>query len=229
MSNLAIIFSFSLIGILVDIWFIRTEYAGKKLKATFLKGIASLVFVGLGVFCYVKQPLPSAELILIGLILGLVGDVFINMSYLYEGATSNKVFVVGTLAFLLGHFLYIAFLVKRAESELLLAIILTIVLSIALIPLLLKQITAPSKGLKIFGCVYLTIVIAMFSCAVTQAIAIGVGSLSVIFLLGAFLFLVSDFIMIYNSFGKQIKPLKAIHLLVYYVGQILIATCIMLK
>lgn len=30
-----------LVGLLVDIWFIKTEYAGKLAKATALKGLAS--------------------------------------------------------------------------------------------------------------------------------------------------------------------------------------------
>lgn len=227
MSNLAFILPISIIGLLVDIWFIRTEYAGKMLKATVLKGCASYVFVCLGSYCYVKQSSDIGTLILIGLILGFVGDVLLNLRNLYEGAISNRVFALGILAFLSGHFLYIAFLVKQAPSKIFIAVILTIAIAVLSIPPLMKRITAPSKGLKIFGYVYLTVVIAMFSCAVAQVTAIGVSKLTCIFLLGALLFLVSDFIMIYYSFGKKIKPLRAINLLAYYVGQLLIATCIL--
>ena len=54
------------------------------------------------------------------------------------------------------------------------------------------------------------------------------GALTLVFTLGALLFVVSDFIMIYYSFGKKIKPLRAINLLCYYVGQLMIAVCILL-
>lgn len=40
-------------GILIDICFIRAEYAGKLLKATVLKDIASLFFVLWGDICIV--------------------------------------------------------------------------------------------------------------------------------------------------------------------------------
>ena len=56
----------------------------------------------------------------------------------------------------------------------------------------------------------------------------GAGALTLVFTLGALLFVVSDFIMIYYSFGKKIKPLRAINLLCYYVGQLMIAVCILL-
>ena len=105
--------------------------------------------------------------------------------------------------------------------------ILTVAIALLSIPPLMKRITAPSKGLKLFGYVYLTVVIAMFSCAVALLMALGIARLTVTFLIGALLFMVSDFIMIYYSFGKKIKPLRAINLLSYYVGQLLIASCIL--
>lgn len=174
-----------------------------------------------------KRPSDTATLILIGLISGMAGDILLNMRNLYEGGTSNKVFAIGILAFLLGHILYITFLLNQAFSERLIALILTVAIALLSIPPLMKRITAPSKGLKLFGYVYLTVVIAMFSCAVALLMALGIARLTVTFLIGALLFMVSDFIMIYYSFGKKIKPLRAINLLAYYVGQLLIASCIL--
>lgn len=218
----------SLIGLGVDVCFIKSEYAGEMKKATLLKGIASFFFVLLGVICYVDHPTNAGILIVIGLVLGMLGDIFLNMRNLYEGAKSNRIFAVGILAFLAGHFLYIAFLLGGAESKLYITLLLTLVLSVVAIPPLMKKITAPSKGLKIFGYVYLIIVIAMFSSSVNLVCSKGLSNLSLVFLLGAFLFVVSDFIMIYYSFGRKIKPLRAINLLAYYVGQLLIAGCIQL-
>lgn len=219
---------FAAVGLAVDIRFISAEYAGKMLKATVLKGAASLVFVLLGVFCFVQHPGSFGRLILIGLVLGMLGDIFLNMRNLYEGSKSSKVFAVGILAFLSGHFLYIAALIGRQSAIILPALIMTLVISVLAIPPLMKRICAPSKGLKIFGYVYLVIVIAMFSCAASLLIKDGFSPLSIVFTVGGALFMVSDFIMIYYSFGKKIKPLRAINLLSYYVGQLLIACCILL-
>ena len=92
----------------------------------------------------------------------------------------------------------------------------------------MKRITAPSKGLKIFGYVYLVIVIAMFSAAASLLIRNGSSPFNIVFVVGVLLFMVSDFIMIYYSFGKKIPPLRAINLSTYYLGQLLIALCVLL-
>ena len=91
------------------------------------------------------------------------------------------------------------------------------VIGVLAIPQLMKRITAPSKGLKAFGYVYLTVVIAMFSFAMALMIKHGLSKMSVM----------SDFIMIYYSFGKKIPPLRAVNLLTYYMGQIMIALSMM--
>ena len=125
------------------------------------------------------------------------------------------------------HILYIVALFGRG-ANLLTALILTAVISVLGIPPLMKRITAPSKGLKIFGYVYLVIVIAMFSAAASLLIRNGSSPFNIVFVVGALLFMVSDFIMIYYSFGKKIPPLRAINLSTYYAGQLLIALCVLL-
>lgn len=216
-----------ILGLLMDVWFIRTEYAGKMAKATVLKGCASAFFVLLGLVCFLKVNTATGRLIFIGLILGMIGDVLLNLRNQFEGKKSMAVFALGILAFLSGHFLYIAALIRQSTSILLLSAILTAVLSVAAIPPLMKRITAPSKGLKIFGYVYLVIVIAMFSCAASLLIRLGAHVTTVLFAIGGLLFMVSDFIMIYYSFGKKIRPLRAVNLLTYYVAQLLIALTIL--
>lgn len=227
MKEVIVLIPFYVVGLLIDIWFFTNEFKGKMIKATILKGCASLIFVSMGIFCYIKHPTDSAILILIGLTLGLFGDVLINLRDVFKGPASNKIFAIGILAFLSGHFMYIAFMSKQAMSQLLLTAILTLVIAAIFIPLILKHVIAPSKGIKIFGCVYLLIVIAMFSFSVGQIVSVGTSRVAVLMLIGAFLFMVSDFVMIYNSFGKKQKPLRVLNLLAYYVGQLIIATSIL--
>ncbi len=218
----------SIVGILVDIWFIRTELAGKMAKATLLKGIASAFFVAFGVCCYFWLPSSFGKLILIGLVLGMIGDILLNLRNQLTGGASMKVFALGILAFLSGHFLYIAALINNGQGIVVWSLICTAIISIIAIPPLMKRITAPSKGLKIFGYVYLVVVIAMFSFALITLVKGGMSDVNLIFTLGALLFVVSDFIMIYYSFGKKLPPLRVTNLLSYYVGQLLIALCILL-
>ena len=222
------IYIFALVGLAIDIWFISAELREKMAKATVLKGLASFVFVLLGVFCYLLSDTPFGKLILIGLILGMIGDIFLNLRNQFEGGKSMKIFAVGILAFLSGHFLYIAALIKHNPGIVLIALVMTAIISLLAIPALMKRVTAPSKGMKIFGYVYLVIVIAMFSCAATLLIKSGFTAFNIVFTIGGLLFMVSDFIMIYYSFGKKIKALRVTNLLSYYIGQLLIACCIML-
>jgi len=209
----------AIIGLCVDILFIRKEYAQDMLKATIFKGIASFFFVVIGFIAYSKVNDAVRNLVIIGLILGLVGDVLLNMRNLYEGAVSNKIFAAGILAFLSGHFLYIAAMLRVAlgYGGAIVAWPVTIIcacfLSVIGIPPLMRKITAPSKGLKIFGYVYLVVVITMYSASAAQLAALlktgargGMLCYGIYMFLGALFFLVSDFIMIYYSFGKKIKP-----------------------
>ncbi len=219
----------AIIGIAVDIIFIRSELAGKMGLATILKGTASAFFVAFGAVCYSANPTPFGLRILIGLVAGMVGDILLNLRNQVQGGAAMKVFALGVVAFLGGHVIYINALMSFCNIPgLLLAIAMTAVLSALSIPPLMKRITAPSKGLKLFGYVYLVVVIAMFSCAVGVLVSMGVTVGGLIFVLGAFLFVISDFIMIYYTFGNKLPPLRVTNLLCYYVGQLLIGLCIAL-
>lgn len=211
----------------VAILFISNELGGRMLKAAVLKGCASLMFVCLGAWALSGHSSSFGVLVMVGLVLGMVGDVLLNMRFLYTGSASNKVFAVGILAFLSGHFLYIAALIGRSTAILLPAVVTCAVLSVISVPQLIKHVTAPSRGLKIFGYVYLVIVIAMFSLAACLLVTGGVCPLHLLFFAGALLFVVSDFIMIYYSFGKKLKLLRVANLLLYYVAQLLIALTIL--
>lgn len=73
------------------------------------------------------------------------------------------------------------------------------------------------------GCIYLISVTSTF-CTATALFSAQKNLFSGIFTAGAFLFLVSDIITMYNSLLTE-KPrvLRAVNLAVYYAGQILIA------
>lgn len=238
------------VGVAVDCLFISQELKGKLARATALKGFASMFFVAFGIVAfsaiekkfgiyswtgYIDHARSLGVLILIGLCLGMLGDILLNLRNQLKGKASMGVFALGILAFLSGHFLYIAALIKQyghfvgqaTAKDLLIAIAACAVLSAVSIPPLMKRISAPNKGLKIFGYVYLIVVIAMLSFAATNVFMVGFEAKNIVFAVGAFLFTVSDFIMIYYSFGKKKPPLRVANLLLYYFGQLLIALCIL--
>lgn len=222
-----------LTGLILDILFIKQELKEKWVPATVLKGAASLGFVAVGLVGYLRDESAIGRMILIGLIFGLFGDVFLDLKNCFTGKASKISFALGILTFLTGHIFYIVALFNINEGIILFAVLATALISVASIPALMKKITPPSTGFKIFGYVYLVVVIGMFSTALAGFVKSGFinGNFTmtaVVFLVGALLFVVSDFIMIYNNFGKQVKYLRATNLILYYIGQLLIAFCISL-
>ncbi len=227
MRDIILVAGVCVIGVCLEMWFIRTEHRGTTVQATIRKGIASLTFVGWGVYCYAQNGNPSALWILAGLIFGLLGDVLLHLRFLHEGARSNRVFAVGVASFLVGHFLYIVFLAERAYGRYLVAVLGTLLIAAVAEPPLIRRVKVPARELKIFGIIYITVVVAMFSFSVAQTVAMGMCGLSVWFMVGALCFLMSDYMMVYYTFVRKTRMLRIMNLLLYYVGQLLIATSIL--
>ena len=217
-----------LVGVALDAAFIVTEYRKKYVAAVVLKGLASLVFVVLGLICMQKAAgRPFALSVLLGLMFGALGDILLNLRMVLEKG-KDKIFAAGIAVFLIGHLLYILALILRDASAALYGIPAAAVLALILIPLVLKRIDAPSKQLRAFGVVYLAVVVVMFGCAAALAILHWGEGCSLLFALGALLFLISDFVLVFNLFGRKKHPsLRAINLSLYYVGQLLIALCLL--
>lgn len=94
----------ALIGIAVDIYFIKTEYEGKMAAATLFKGIASFFFVLFGLICYLGNKSTFGALVLSGLVLGMLGDIFLNLRNCYEGSKSMKILPSASFSFSRGIF-----------------------------------------------------------------------------------------------------------------------------
>ena len=216
-------------GFAVQTVFIIAEEKEEMKKAVFLKGAASLLFVILGFYLMSQRVTMYGDIIVKGLILGMIGDILLNLRYVVPSQKSLSVFALGVFAFLAGHFFYIGAMFTYGGNSLFIpALIATVIISVLSIPQLMKRITAPNKPLKLFGYVYLVIVIAMFSTALSLLITSGLSAKNIVLTLGALLFLVSDFFTIYYSFGRQITSIRRMNLITYYAGQVLIALTIIL-
>ena len=104
----AVIAVICLIGIATDILFIKSEYDEDMKKAVWLKGFASVFFVILGIYCFSKNPSSSGKLIVIGLALGMIGDVLL----IPEG---NKWFTAGGISFMVSHFFFVLSYLKDVD------------------------------------------------------------------------------------------------------------------
>ena len=85
--------------------FIMEENRGKYVAATILKGLASLCFVIVGVMAADGGHL--AKLILIGLVLGCIADILLNLRWVFK-EKGTIIFLIGILVFLSGHVVYLA-------------------------------------------------------------------------------------------------------------------------
>ena len=218
-----------LLGCALDAAFIVCEFKKKFLPAVVLKGLASCVFVLLGFLCFANSvDTHFGSLVIAGLICGAIGDVLLNLRLLLKESAAQKIFLLGIAVFMAGHILYVIALIGRDPGALYIALPLCAVLSAVALTLILKNVDADKK-FKIFGGVYIAVVLLMMSTAISLLIRHPENISSTVFTVGAVLFAASDIILIFHLFGrKKIKVFRAINLSAYYIGQLLIAASLLL-
>ena len=202
--------------------FIYFEKKEKYVIAVILKGLASLMFVLLGFWCSKNTGDSNFnKMVKIGLILGLIADVLLNLRFVFKNK-GKIVFLVGILVFLSGHILYLCALIPSVNNVVL-PLIIGIVLTAIIIKWIFTKIEA-QKAFKIFGIFYIGAIVIMNCFAIANLIQDPTNTRYIIFVIGAILFLISDIVLILNTFGKTSKfSLRVTNLSLYYIGQILIA------
>ena len=206
--------------------FIYYEKKEKYVLAVILKGLASLMFVLLGYWCASNTGNSEfAKYVKIGLILGLIADILLNLRFVFK--TKGKiVFLVGILVFLSGHILYLCALIPSVNNVIL-PLIIGILLTTVIIKWIFTQIEA-AKAFKIFGVFYIGAIVIMNCFAFANLLQDMSNTRYIIFTIGAIAFLISDIVLILNTFGKTTKfSLRITNLSLYYIGQLLIAFSLM--
>ena len=211
------------IGFAIQIAFILVENKKKYVPAVILKGSAALVFIIIGVLSAQLASNPSfAKLVVIGLILGGIGDVLLNLRFVFE-KNGQKIFLLGIAAFLSGHIMYLAALFLLSNN-LLVSLICGAVAAVLLLRWIFSKIGEVQKAFKIFGCVYIGAIVLMTAAAIGNLVSNPGSTGALLYVIGAVLFTASDVIMIFNTFGSTQKfSMRAANLSLYYLGQLLIA------
>ena len=198
--------------------FLYMERKEQFTGAVVLKGCASLCFVLLGLLC--SPGTQTAKLIVAGLILGFVADILLNLRWVVK-EKGKLIFLVGILVFLSGHIVYLAAVLPMAKSWIV-CFLIGAVLTALLMKWIFTKITA-EKAFKIFGIFYLG-AIMILNCVAISNLITAAGAFTGLFAAGALLFLVSDIVLILNTFGSETKfSLRITNIGLYYLGQILIA------
>ena len=215
-----------IVGFLLQGLFIFMEHREKYLLADILKGSASLIFVLIGLKAYQTVNFAFNRQLLIGLVFGLIGDVLLNLRYVFP-KQGQKIFLIGIVAFLIGHIMYLLALIPQARHILWYCAIPGAVAAACLLAYIFKTMEV-KKAFKIFGIFYLGAVFIM------TAIAIGIAIFTpsrraIIYAIGAILFTASDVILIFNTFSGVTRfSIRIMNLTLYYLGQILIAVSMFL-
>lgn len=198
--------------------FMWTEKKEHYMGAVILKGLASLCFVLVGVMAGNGGQL--AKLIVTGLLLGCVADVLLNLRWVFP-KKGQLIFLVGILVFLGGHVVYLAAVLPMADNWAV-CVVVGVVLTALLMKWIFSIITA-KKAFKIFGVFYLG-AIMLLNCVAVSNLMTAPSAFTGLFAAGALLFLISDIVLILNTFGQKSKfSLRVTNLSLYYIGQLLIA------
>ena len=198
--------------------FLYAESRKQYVTAVVLKGLASLCFVILGITS--SPGGHTARMIVLGLIFGFVADILLNLRMVFQ-EKGQLIFLVGILVFLTGHIFYLAAVAPLAKKPTV-CIILGVILTVLLMIWIFKQITA-KMAFKIFGVVYIG-AIMLLNCFAISNLITDPSAFNSIFAVGAVLFLISDIVLILNTFGGEFKQrLRNVNVSLYYAGQILIA------
>lgn len=198
--------------------FLYAEKNKQYISATILKGLASVCFVLLGLLC--SPGTGTARMIVYGLITGAVADVLLNLRWVFP-AKGQRIFLVGIVVFLVGHILYLAAVLPLSDRPVI-GLGVGLVLTVLLLKWIFRQITA-KPAFKIFGVIYIGAITLLNSVAFDNLL-VNPSAFNGIFAVGALLFLVSDVVLILNTFGSEFKQsLRITNISLYYMGQLLIA------
>lgn len=215
-----------IVGIVIQVFFIIVESKKKYVPAVILKGAASILFVVIGLLSMrFSENQSFARLVVIGLVLGAVGDILLNLRFVFE-KVGQKIFLLGILAFFSGHVLYLAALIPFCPNVWI-YVLCGAVAAAGILWCIFSNVGKLKKAFKIFGIVYIGAIAIMNAVAIGSFIANPTSLSMFLYVIGAVLFLASDIIMIFNTFGSTQKlSMRAANLSLYYLGQLFIAVCL---
>lgn len=209
-------------GMVLQGFFIAVEHKEKYVHAVILKGAAAGIFCIIGMLAMgASVNRDFAKLVLFGLCFGALGDILLNLRFVFP-QNGQKIFLVGVVAFLTGHILYLCAIAPLSRN-LIPCLAVGVILAAALLTWIFKTLTV-KLAFKIFGVLYIGAIVLMTAVAIGNVITVP-GTAAWMHAVGAVLFTLSDIVLIFNTFGAEQKfSMRITNLSLYYMGQLLIAS-----
>lgn len=201
-----------------DVIYIICKKQNKLIIGLIAKCIAATCFIAIGYLGFKKHGSTFNYLILIGLILDGIGDLFLAIRNI---AFKQVAFVIGALSFLLGHIFYIKALFPIANYYQLQCVLVGIFIA-SIMMHFFDSVCRLRKGYKLLGIVYCIMIAIMASLSVGIYLTNKINC-HLLFMIGSILFTCSDFILILNQFSKKLPWMHPVYSLLYFVAQILIS------
>ena len=234
---IGIIFCLTSMGIFI---YLRVTKGG--LAGVFSKAVASTCFIALALALLAQKIGLNAYfsygvcLIILGLVCGLIGDIFLDFKVFYNFHKKQFLYA-GITSFLIGHLCYIGALLLFSINEIniftynptiLLSILIgSIVLSLIIWLFSTKVLKFNFEDCSVFVNFYSFIL--LFTTALSIYLGIIITKLPIYILsIGFVTFLLSDLVLSTQYFGGKLmsKPLIVVNHLLYYIAQIIIASFI---
>ncbi|MCD7827526.1 MAG: lysoplasmalogenase [Clostridiales bacterium] len=226
-----------IIDIISLVVFLRFRLQTNSVKACMLKGFTSIVFVAMGAaaagHALGQEKFAFALFILVGLVGGLMGDVWLDLKWIYPSDNDSYTFA-GFGAFMLGHLVYIAaLLIYYADWSKPLYVIIPIIIA-ALVAGGMLVLEKPMKmnygKFKVITVIYSAILTYMTFLSGSLALMDRFETrTTVIMFIGGVFFMISDLILSGTYFGEgKNRPVDVVtNHVTYYVAQMLIATSLL--
>ena len=218
------------IALCLLVWFVYEKCKKYDLKELFIKTAISLLFVVVAlVATYSSSKFTSFNLlVIIGLVLGLLGDILLDLKNIDLERTKGYTYA-GFITFGLGHILFVTALILNYYNGsilyIILAVVLDIIISIGTI-LMEKPFKLKYGKMKPIVFLYALCLFATFSFSLFLAIENSFSYTSLtMFLAGATLFAISDLVLSGTYFGEgKERPIDFIlNYATYYSAQFIIA------
>lgn len=189
------------------------------------KFIAGIGFLAVAVCAQVERAQPVSlhfVLILIGLLMGMCGDFLLALKEVYP-QREDAFILLGIISFAIGHIFYIFYFTTLYDfgiAEVLIALVGAALMMTAVVKLFRFDL----RKLGVPVALYAVVILLMAASAVACFIALPVSTGTIILLVAAILFVISDLVLSFIYFsGKVNRVMGIVNLTSYFAAQILFA------